>query len=90
MFLKIMIAVDSKPDDLHALLDALNDKVQPSKDLIVLPGMVADSLEAASPYENVHDKLLIDATSIVETDPRSSAQPLEGSGNRSNASMAKR
>tara|TARA_B100001769_G_C22105924_1_gene597477 strand:- start:466 stop:2394 length:1929 start_codon:yes stop_codon:yes gene_type:complete len=80
MFLKIMIAVDSKPDDLHALLDALNDKVQPSKDLIVLPGMVADSLEAASPYENVHDKLLIDATSIVETDPRSSAQPLEGSG----------
>ena len=41
--------------------------------------MVADSL-AASPYENVHDKLLIDATSIIETDPRSSAQPLEGSG----------
>ena len=80
MFLKIMIAVDSKPDDLHTLLDALNDKVQPSKDLIVLPGMVADSLEAASPYENVHDKLLIDATSIIETDPRSSAQPLEGSG----------
>ena len=35
---------------------------------MALPGMVADSLEAASPFENVHDKLLIDATSIVPTD----------------------
>ena len=41
----------------------------------------SDALEAASPFENVHDKLLIDATSIVSTDPRSPDPPLEGSFN---------
>ena len=71
MFLKIIAAIDpdQNPKDLEAFLDALNDKVEISQDIVVLPGMVADSLEAASPFENVHDKLLIDATSIVSTDP---------------------
>lgn len=83
MFLKIITAVDQDhdPKDLDAFLDALNNKVEIAKDVIVLPGMVADALEASSPFENVHDKLLIDASSIVSTDPRSSAPPLEGSFN---------
>ena len=84
MFLKVIAAIDpdQDPKDLEAFLDALNDKVEISEDVVVLPGMVADSLEAASPFENVHDKLLIDATSIVPTDPRSSDEPLEGSYNQ--------
>ena len=81
MFLKVIVAVDPDhdPKDLEVFLDALNDKVEISQDLIVLPGMVADALEAASPFENVHDKLLIDATTIVSSDPRSASPPLEGS-----------
>jgi hypothetical protein len=81
MFLKIMAMVDetSNTKDLESFLDALNDKVDVSTDITVLDGMVADSLEAASPYENVHSKLLIDATTLAAADPRSSNQPLEGS-----------
>lgn len=81
MFLKTMIAVDEgqNPKDLEALLDALNSKVDIATDVLVLDGMVADSLEAASPYENVHSKLLIDATTLAQRDPRSSNEPLEGS-----------
>ena len=81
MFLKIMAMVDehSNTKDLESFLDALNDKVDISTDITVLDGMVADSLEAASPYENVHSKLLIDATTLAAADPRSTHQPLEGS-----------
>ena len=84
MFLKVIVAIDpdQNPKDLEAFLDALNDKVEISEDVVVLPGMVADALEAASPFENVHDKLLIDATTLVSTDPRSSDEPLEGSYNQ--------
>ena len=81
MFLKAIITVDpdQNPKDLEALLDALNDKVEIANDVIVLNGMVADSLDAASPFENVHDKLIIDATTIPQRDPRSDNEPLEGS-----------
>ena len=81
MFLKAIITVDpdQNPKDLEALLDALNDKVEIANDVIVIEGMVADSLDASSPYENVHDKLIIDATTIPERDPRSDNEPLEGS-----------
>lgn len=81
MFLKSMIVVDpdQDPKDLEALLDAMNNNVHIATDIIVLDGMVADSLEAASPYENVHSKILIDATTLTERDPRSSNEPLEGS-----------
>ena len=84
MFLKVIAAIDpdQNPKDLEAFLDALNDKVEISQDIVVLPGMVADALEAASPFENVHDKLLIDATTLVSTDPRSPDEPLEGSYNQ--------
>ena len=84
MFLKSIIAVDynQDPRDLEALLDSLNDKVEIARDVIVLEGMVADSLDASSPYENVHDKLIIDATSIPIRDPRSPNLPLEGSFNQ--------
>jgi 3-polyprenyl-4-hydroxybenzoate decarboxylase len=81
MFLKSMVVVDPDqyPKDLEALLDAMNNNVHIATDIIVLDGMVADSLEAASPYENVHSKILIDATTLTERDPRSSNEPLEGS-----------
>jgi len=84
MFLKSIIAIDynQDPRDLEALLDSLNDKVEIAKDVIVLEGMVADSLDASSPYENVHDKLIIDATSIPIRDPRSPNLPPEGSFNQ--------
>ena len=81
MFLKMIVACDPDHDvkDLDAFLDVLNDNVEPEKDLIILKGMVADSLEVASPYENVHDKLLIDATTIPSPDPRSASTPVTGS-----------
>ena len=81
MFLKSIVAIDENQDprDLEALLDCLNDKVDPATDLIVLKGQVADALEAASKYENVHDKLIIDATTLAKADPRGDDEPLEGS-----------
>lgn len=81
MFLKSIIAIDENQDprDLEALLDCLNDKVDVANDIIILPGQVADALEAASSYENVQDKLIIDATTLAKADPRGANQPLEGS-----------
>ncbi len=81
MFLKSIVTIDENqdPSDLEALLDCLNDKVDPATDIIVLPGQVADALEAASNYENVHDKLIIDATTLAKNDPRTDNEPLEGS-----------
>lgn len=81
MFLKTIVAVDEtqNPKDLEAFLDCLNDNVDPRSDLVVIEGMTADALEAASPYENVQDKLIIDATTLAGADPRSANEPLEGS-----------
>ena len=81
MFLKSIIVIDPEqnPKDLEQLLDSLNDKVEISQDVIVLEGMVADSLDASSPFENVQDKIIIDATTIPSADPRSDKEPLEGS-----------
>jgi len=78
MFLKIIVATDEDPSDLDALLDVLNDRVDPNSDITILDGMVADSLEPASTYENIHSKMIVDATKIVASDPRSGT-PLEGS-----------
>ena len=78
MFLKILIATDEDPSDLESLLDVLNDRVDPNSDITIIDGMVGDSLEPASTFENVHSKLIIDATKLVAADPRS-GNPLEGS-----------
>ncbi|MBB69606.1 MAG: hypothetical protein CMB28_00655 [Euryarchaeota archaeon] len=78
MFLKILIATDEDPSDLDALLDVLNNRVDPNTDITIIDGMVSDSLEPASTYENVHSKVIIDATKLVTADPRS-GDPLEGS-----------
>ena len=78
MFLKILIATDENPRDLDALLDVLNNRVDPYTDITILNGMVSDALEPASTYENVHSKIIIDATKLVPADPRS-GDPLEGS-----------
>jgi 3-polyprenyl-4-hydroxybenzoate decarboxylase len=78
MFLKILIATDENPSNLESLLDVLNDRVDPNSDITIIDGMVSDSLEPASTFENVHSKLIIDATKLVTADPRSGS-PLEGS-----------
>ena len=71
MFLKVVVVVDESHEvkDLDALLDALERKVSIPKDLIILEGMVADSLAHTSPWENIHDKLIIDATTPADGDP---------------------
>ena len=72
MFTKVAVAVDAD-HPVHSmgdLLDVLHARVDPADDLVVLEGMVADTLESAAPWENVHDKLLIDATTLAAADPR--------------------
>ncbi|MFL2974929.1 MAG: UbiD family decarboxylase [Candidatus Thalassarchaeaceae archaeon] len=71
MFLKVVVVVDEDHivKNLDSLLDALEMKVSIPDDLVTLKGMVADSLAHTSPWENIHDKLIIDATSPVDGDP---------------------
>ncbi len=71
MFLKVVVVVDEdhRVKDLDALLDVLESKVSIPEDLVILRGMVADSLAHTSPWENIHDKLIIDATTPAEGDP---------------------
>ena len=83
MFTKISVAVDAghPVKDLNELLNVLHSNVDPRTDLISIPGMVADTLECASPWENVHDKLIIDATTLPISDPRKGGAGLpRGSG----------
>ena len=72
MFLKTITTVNEghPVKDLEAFLDAIDNSVNIQEDLITLDGMVADQLAHASPWENVHSKLLIDATTPPEKDPR--------------------
>ena len=81
MFLKTIVAVDSNHDtkNLELLLDALNNNVDPREDILVIEGMVGDSLDPATPYENVQSKILIDASGIADADPRSGKDGPEGS-----------
>ncbi|PXF22075.1 MAG: hypothetical protein CXX72_03155 [Methanobacteriota archaeon] len=79
MFTKVAVAVDAD-HPVHSmgdLLDVLHARVDPADDLVVLEGMVADTLESAAPWENVHDKLLIDATSGWEV-PSCPGEPVPG------------
>tara|TARA_B100001094_G_C18112481_1_gene762021 strand:- start:162 stop:1409 length:1248 start_codon:yes stop_codon:yes gene_type:complete len=71
MFLKVVVVVDEDHavKNLDSLLDALELKVSIPDDLVTLKGMVADSLAHTSPWENIHDKLIIDATSPADGDP---------------------
>ena len=80
MFLKSIIAVNEDHDvkDLEALLKALDYNVRIPEDLIILDGMVADSLAHASPWQNVHSKLLIDATTPTPNDPRANEPKMMG------------
>ena len=76
MFLKVVVVVDKDHSvkNLESLLDALETKVSIPDDLVTLNGMVADSLAHTSPWENIHDKLIIDATSPLEGDPIGAAE----------------
>ena len=68
MFLKTIVATGPEHDvkNLDALLDVLDQHVSIPNDLVVLDGMVADQLAHAAPYEGVHSKLLIDASTPRE------------------------
>jgi|TARA_B100000959_G_scaffold230420_2_gene246472 4-hydroxy-3-polyprenylbenzoate decarboxylase len=79
MFLKVVVGVDGghPVKDLEALLDAMESNVSIPDDLVVLKGMVADSLAHTAPWENIHDKLIIDATTPAQGDP---IIPPEGTG----------
>tara|TARA_B100001109_G_scaffold106259_1_gene86772 strand:+ start:1537 stop:3399 length:1863 start_codon:yes stop_codon:yes gene_type:complete len=74
MFLKVIICVDEEHPvkDLDYLLDTLENNVDIPNDLVFLEGMVADALEHASPEENIHTKLIIDATSSEITKNKNS------------------
>ena len=76
MFLKVVVVVDKDHSvkNLESLLDALETKVSIPDDLVTLKGMVADSLAHTSPWENIHDKLIIDATTPLEGDPIGAAE----------------
>jgi 3-polyprenyl-4-hydroxybenzoate decarboxylase len=78
MFQKVIVAVDENHPvkDLEALLDALNTKVRIPDGLVFLEGMVADTLAHAAPWENVHTKLLIDATTPASGDPQGEVEQL--------------
>ena len=72
MLLKTVMLIDEDedPHDLNVFLDALNDRVDPSEDIIEIHGLPGDSLDPANPFENVQGKLIVDATSLPEADPR--------------------
>jgi len=80
MFQKVIVAVDEDHPvkDLDALLDALDYRVHIPNDLVFLRGMVADTLAHAAPWENIHDKLIIDATTTPDNDPHSGQPPQPG------------
>ncbi|MDP6843962.1 MAG: UbiD family decarboxylase [Candidatus Thalassarchaeaceae archaeon] len=81
MFLKTIVATGPEHDvkNLDALLDVLDQNVSIPDDLVVLDGMVADQLAHAAPYEGVHSKLLIDAsTPRKQGHPNISLDGIEG------------
>lgn len=82
MFLKTIVACDAEHTvkDLDALLDVLDRNVDPAHDLVILDGMVADQLAHAAPWENVHGKLLIDASIPALGDPLHGMQLADGPG----------
>jgi len=80
MFQKVVVVVDEDHPvkDLDALLDALDYRVHIPEDLVILHGMVADTLAHAAPWDNIHDKLIIDATSTPKGDPHSDLPEQQG------------
>ena len=82
MFLKSIVSVDAQHPvkDLDAFLDAIDNNVNIESDLTVIDGMVADQLAHAAPWENIHSKLLIDATSPPILDPLHGKNLAKGPG----------
>jgi len=80
MFQKVVVVVDEDHPvkDLDALLDAIDYRAQIPEDLVLLRGMVADTLAHAAPWDNIHDKLIIDATSTPKGDPNSDLPEQQG------------
>ena len=80
MFQKVVVVVDEDHPvkDLDALLDAIDYRSQIPEDLVLLRGMVADTLAHAAPWDNIHDKLIIDATSTPKGDPNSDLPEQQG------------
>ena len=81
MLMKTVMVIDEDedPHDLEVFLDALNNRVNPSEDIIVIEGLPGDSLDPVNPFENVQSKILVDATSIPANDPRNGEKSPLGS-----------
>ena len=81
MLMKTVMVIDEDedPHDLETFLDALNNKVNPSEDIIVIEGLPGDSLDPANPFENIQSKILVDAPSIPRKDPRNGEESPLGS-----------
>ncbi|MEC9090641.1 MAG: UbiD family decarboxylase [Candidatus Thermoplasmatota archaeon] len=82
MFLKTIVSVNEEHPvkNLDAFLDAINCNVDIENDLTIIDGMVADQLAHAAPWENIHSKLLIDATVAPKLDPLSGRSLPNGPG----------
>ena len=82
MFLKSIVATDANHPvkDLDALLDALDSKVNIAHDIQILDGQVADTLAHAAPWDNVHSKVVIDASTPTFDDPESASDIPSGPG----------
>ncbi|MEM4056740.1 MAG: menaquinone biosynthesis decarboxylase [Thermoplasmatales archaeon] len=64
MFSKIVVVVDSDIDvhDRKQVIWAMTTRIDPDRDIIIIPGTVTDSLDHASPLLNYGSKMGIDAT----------------------------
>ncbi|MEM0141360.1 MAG: menaquinone biosynthesis decarboxylase [Thermoplasmatales archaeon] len=64
MFSKIIVVVDSDIDvhDRKQVIWAMTTRIDPDRDVIIIPGTVTDSLDHASPLLNYGSKMGIDAT----------------------------
>jgi 4-hydroxy-3-polyprenylbenzoate decarboxylase len=64
MFSKIVVVVDDDVDihDRKQLLWAMSTRIDPDRDVIIIPGTVTDSLDHASSIMNYGSKMGIDAT----------------------------
>jgi 4-hydroxy-3-polyprenylbenzoate decarboxylase len=64
MFLKFVVVVDDDIDirNMSEVIWAVATRVDPGRDVLIIPGAVTDSLDHASPLPNVGSKMGIDAT----------------------------
>ena len=70
MFSKIIVVVDSDVNihDRKELLWAMSTRIDPDRDILIVPGTITDTLDHASPKINYGSKMGIDATKKVKAE----------------------